>query len=107
MSQISVNEDMFLYKSKIKYLDLPSTLNSLYGKDVEEFKVQLIIFNNNFIKAIDEYGINIKGLQVLKLYESSVDQASYEISGSFGRSFFLSKISEIDFFVIDFTSGIP
>lgn len=90
MNQISANEDMFLYKSKINFIDLPNTLNTLFGKNIEEFKVQLIIFNGNFIRAIDEHIDSIKGLKVLKLFGSSPDQSSYEMSGSFGRK---NKIS--------------
>jgi hypothetical protein len=85
MNQISVNEDMFLYKSKINFIDLPNTLNALFGKDIEEIKVQLLIFNGNFVRAIDEYSDSIKGLKVLKQFGSGEDQSSYEMSGSFGR----------------------
>jgi len=85
MNQISITEDIFLYKNKINFIDLPSILNSLFSKEIEEFKVQLIIFNSNFIRAIDEHGFSAKGLKVHKLFGSRPDQSSYEISGNFGR----------------------
>ena len=82
MNQISMIEDLLLYKQSIKFLELPENLNVFLNNPSNEVKIQVIIYESDLVNAINNLiGKNKKYRGRCLL--ASEKKASFEISGQF------------------------
>src|ERR1035437_9589124 len=89
MDQLSFFEDLLLYKSPVKYADLGDLVDSYLKKGKNEFRVKMIISEEDLIGKVKEITFPRNVIKLENTYEIK-DYATFHITGHLGKKIKIS-----------------